>query len=682
MNCSYYKKKNRISFLCSADITKLKQKFDLIEYNGVTVYTKNITNFKNKKFIRFSGNLNLFLYKYKVNGSLYKHNIPDNCFGSKNINSEIYFYYKKICVNELKNSVNNILYFQSDSYIINYTDANNTLQNASFEGTRIYRDCNDLGLSYEDYENNNVKLELSYRCNNSNDNSLNENDGTVNGAIWNYTGHNVNDKGCYEFNGLNEFIKIGTDISSLNLQTFTIQAWIRKISSGGTHTILSNNPNQAWVDGKGYSLVVLANNSVRLYVGDASGSWSYVTSSNAISLNVWTYITASWNGTTDTGFIYINGNLENEKDYGSLVIDYTSPADVFIGVDEDSLEIGRNYFNGSIDEVYIYEKILSGYEINQTYYDSLFFYGKGNTTYNITLSGSLINISLNKTRNGTVNIYVNDTNECNLTLDNNFCDIVGSYIHKINITLEFVNISGTANVNEIILYDSTDIFYNCTCIGCVECVSTLNSNCSYINLTESITNLNENCIVINNLTSKTFNCLNNFINGSNFIQNGIYINNSYNISILNCNVSNFQNGLLIQNSTVNEITNNVFCNNWNYDVVDYEQNQYGNNNTGTLLLNFADVGLKSQTTYQCSVLGCVTDSTTVIIYIVLLLLLISVGLLLNDVIVFFMFGFSLIMISTKINTLCDFSFFWIIAVAGGIYFIFLSLNEYIQNKNG
>lgn len=219
----------------------------------------------------------------------------------------------------------------------------------------------------------------------------------------------------------------------------------------------------------------------------------------------------------------------------------------------------------------------------------------------------------------------------------------------------------------------------CDCLNCSDCQEIINNeNCSIINLKNNIYNYSEdNCILINNLQNKTFDCNSNIITGNNGLQNGVYINNnSYNISITNCVISNFQNGIKIQSSIINDIENNILCNNWEWDIIDWDKISYGRNNTASKIYNFVDIGFIDSTTYQCITSAiCISSPSLIAIYIGFMFLLIVLGLLINKQLFYILFGFSLFMFTAKISMICDFGFLWFICLFVSIYFFYKCLNS-------
>ena len=183
------------------------------------------------------------------------------------------------------------------------------------------------------------------------DSSGNNNHGTIHGTTWTdgKLGKGLN------FTKLSDYVEVN-DSPILDLtDQLTITAWIKP------HDYPDHTPK---IVGKGYA------NTYSYWLGFSGGSViltlensaGYCEAYHPFVLDEWAYVAATWDGTTM--HIYING-----KDEGSTVINYTGT----LTPNEHPLIIGsrdngyNDYFNGTIDEVKIYNTTLSGAEIREEY---------------------------------------------------------------------------------------------------------------------------------------------------------------------------------------------------------------------------------------------------------------------------------------------------------------------------
>lgn len=208
---------------------------------------------------------------------------------------------------------------------------------------------------------------------NAQDESGNGNNGTVSGPLLT-TDRFGNANQAYTFDGVNDFIQI-TGLTSFNqLSGLTMSLWFKtdNYHNGGLIDRMDNN--------SGHRVSIRNSNMApdydRKVWGQADG---YQNGPRAISntiyaLNTWLNITVCY---SDSVKIYFNGNLESVTD-----INWTT-------ANLNNLMFGRSlpdvpeYFTGQIDDICIWNRILSNCEIMDLYYSTL---GSLNTYSNSTQS--------------------------------------------------------------------------------------------------------------------------------------------------------------------------------------------------------------------------------------------------------------------------------------------------------
>jgi len=186
-----------------------------------------------------------------------------------------------------------------------------------------------------------------------------ENHGTPNGAFFNSTGGFYG--GGYTFDGVNDFINV-SDPSSLNITgKITVASWIKLSASQLNAPIVARwGSDQSYLLGVDY---VTANKIIfGIRVSEVSKT---ATSTNTYNDGKWHQVVGVFNGTNV--LLYIDGGAEAVT--GSAT---TGPIDgpannVFIG----SYNSLGNFFNGSIDEVRIFDRALSANEVTQLYMSNL-----------------------------------------------------------------------------------------------------------------------------------------------------------------------------------------------------------------------------------------------------------------------------------------------------------------------
>lgn len=279
------------------------------------------------------------------------------------------------------------------------------------------------------------------------DYTSNNNDGTIFKASYNESGiHN----GSYEFNGLTSGIHF-LDSSTLEPNNISISLWIKPYSwTGSSSPILSKRSATT----TGYYLFYYnLNSALALDWGGSTKRW--ITGLNP-ALNTWTHVVLIRN---ETGrFIYRNGAFYNStSDKGGTSVDTTA----WLRLGNDT--VGTVYYNGSMDEVYIFNRSLTLTEISDLYYMKL---NKFNTpsihtfnTTNISQSGNenRINVTTNTTQiNGTsIQLRLLGYNSAGANIENTTWESVvegNNKITQFNISTTVYNVSLQFNYSSNSLY--------------------------------------------------------------------------------------------------------------------------------------------------------------------------------------------------------------------------------------
>src|SRR3989338_7155362 len=296
------------------------------------------------------------------------------------------------------------------------------------------------------------------------------NDGTVSGATLNKTDFKVG-SGAYSFDGVNDKIDTGSDI--IGTGDDSVCAWIypKDLGISNLGSIVIND----------YFLFTLRNYNIGTGLSSNGGTNVAYSAMNAITFNTWQHVCVVRNSTGSTNF-YFNGLLSGTANQNS-----GTPGAGVTNVIIGSRSSNVWEFNGSIDEVAIWNRSLSADEIQQLYYAGIgkdgtellsnFSKKNDNITVEVTsidyldwgtaVNSSLITIldtyatwsnngtnftSIRKTDNGMFNVTVNDADEldrCIFSLKNSSSaswynysalDVSGSsYELRYNITISSTN---------------------------------------------------------------------------------------------------------------------------------------------------------------------------------------------------------------------------------------------------
>ncbi|AFH47900.1 5'-Nucleotidase domain protein [Ignavibacterium album JCM 16511] len=203
---------------------------------------------------------------------------------------------------------------------------------------------------------------------NANDETGNGYDGTINGnATLVPDRFNSSDK-AFTFPDQSSSISLANS-TSLNLENgFTINAWIKYTLNNYTTVIVCKH-----VCGfvNGFFFGIDSDGQIQLWLGQSG--WSTVRTNQSFVEGQWYMVTASYDATTSTAKVYVNGELGGS---GNVVYNNFSSNPISIG--EVYLNnCGAGFMDGAVDEVKIYNRALSDAEIleeyNNTYIDLVLF---------------------------------------------------------------------------------------------------------------------------------------------------------------------------------------------------------------------------------------------------------------------------------------------------------------------
>lgn len=290
---------------------------DLIWHNMAAVFDKSLTGKESKLYTdgQFSASLN------------------QTTFSNNNTNNYEYHYMYFMARNEVKYFANA---FVSSILIYNRAlTADEILVNYNY--TKVFNQRTGLLRHYP-------------FTGNANDESGNEQNGTVSGATLT-TDRFGNTNKAYNFNGTSHYITA----SLLHIDTFSISLWFYCNEDNRFQSILEFTNGV----GKPRSIRITTENLMAIYYGNKNvKSIIGFTPKNS----QWNHIYAWHNEADGTTLVYINNNLMslNAENTSSLSFAY----DNFVigkSVDSDA------FFNGNIDDIRIYNYRLSTDEITALY---------------------------------------------------------------------------------------------------------------------------------------------------------------------------------------------------------------------------------------------------------------------------------------------------------------------------
>lgn len=185
------------------------------------------------------------------------------------------------------------------------------------------------------------------------DSSRNNNDGIIiNNPEWVFGKIGQ----AYLFNGKNESIEIANSDKLNPEQSITITAWVKPLDS--TQRIMGKHDSDA---SGGWYLWLSPEKEFVFTVSDGLGDIS-LKSPSTYKLAEWHHIAGQYDDRTKKMALYVNGEKTNEITLLKAVL--PSKSDFTIGKFSSGAD---GYFKGTIDEVRLYNRILSPQEIQKSY---------------------------------------------------------------------------------------------------------------------------------------------------------------------------------------------------------------------------------------------------------------------------------------------------------------------------
>jgi hypothetical protein len=342
-------------------------------------------------------------FSTKYNGTGYSCNSPNELGlsewhfltavidGSSNLN----FYIDGILVSTTlyEASVN---YIASPHWRIGRNYYSNVMHKGDIDDVRIYdRVLTDQEISnlYNEGDWINLKQDQGLVAfypfsGNANDEGGNENHGTVHGEVSLTTDRFGNPDSAYSFDGTDDYIQI----SDIDPSIITISAWINTLSHSSDLGPVVGEYNGSQVSGSRSFLLDINQGGLSGGIYNSATTYQFGNSSEIINDGLWHFIVMTWDGTEITQ--YIDGfpavfDVQPSSSGSGDIFDSNQP--LFIGAADQGS--GREYFNGIIDDVRIYNRSLAELEINNLYTEGDWGYVE---ELNATLEAQGLDIHLNR----------------------------------------------------------------------------------------------------------------------------------------------------------------------------------------------------------------------------------------------------------------------------------------------
>ena len=160
--------------------------------------------------------------------------------------------------------------------------------------------------------------------------------------------------GCINFDGVNDYVAMGDKNDMIGNQ-MTLSAWVNVPAHKNYNFIINKLASYG-----NYRLYMDLSGKVRFGIRNRANGYQEQIATTALAVNKWNHVAVTFNQTTKTSTIYLNGVAAGSKtDFTLIRGDTTQPLEIGRG--------GRYYFKGMIDEVRMYPRLLTQTELTNLY---------------------------------------------------------------------------------------------------------------------------------------------------------------------------------------------------------------------------------------------------------------------------------------------------------------------------
>ena len=183
---------------------------------------------------------------------------------------------------------------------------------------------------------------------------------------------------AYNFDGVDDYILINDNSSLDQKEHLSISFWVKGVNTSGIIISKSKGDFGSINDDITWRVKHTGSNIYIEVASDTSNGIRY-SSTNIINSSKWYYITAVYNGTGQTLDMYVDGILDN----GGLTIGGGRGATMPTSLRQNNLKVSIgaensvltadliSFFNGTIDEVMIWNKSLTASDVQQLYFTNI-----------------------------------------------------------------------------------------------------------------------------------------------------------------------------------------------------------------------------------------------------------------------------------------------------------------------
>jgi len=175
---------------------------------------------------------------------------------------------------------------------------------------------------------------------------------------------------AFSFNGSSSYVLISNSPSLNPTGGFSIECWIYPTRDADQKILSKWGDEGDYVNNRSYGLRTIPGFGLSFDISDLANqcdqSFQIFEVNGVLTLNAWNHVAATYDSATGIRRLYVNGvNVASHTNAPVAVYDSITP--VTIGAFMRSPDTTRDYFQGLIDELAIYNRALSDDEIQAIY---------------------------------------------------------------------------------------------------------------------------------------------------------------------------------------------------------------------------------------------------------------------------------------------------------------------------
>lgn len=276
---------------------------------------------------------------------------------------------------------------------------------------------------------NGLVARYSFDNGNAND-DIGTNNGIINGAVLTADRFGTPNK-AYEFDGISNFLDLGSS-ATIKPVVGTVSLWAKMIAVSNTGSGYNYNPlflsknssENSFFEGACIYIRRSDNKLLTVTTDSSTITERFIYSTNTITVGTWQHFMMTYDN--DSLSLYVNGQLQS-RIFKGFASSFSTSEPVYVAKSGNSLN--NRYFNGALDDIRIYNRVLSPTEIATLY-----------------VEGNPVATGVNEysNTNHSIGIYPNPTmSQINLSTPSNaqLSDVTGKILLSLN------NVS-TFNISE------------------------------------------------------------------------------------------------------------------------------------------------------------------------------------------------------------------------------------------